>query len=176
MKKYLSLILISIVGFGCASMVETNKVVKENIAFVGGVDKDGKWDDSLIFKRTSWYQKAKLSADILLVKLDEKSPFSRWLGTSKDELLNSCSQFYVALLYTNNFRTLSRVKLTGALKEAGLREINIPKFKANIQAHVTVNEMNFENHKVTGFCASSTVPEIKSIWTTIPGFTKVDLL
>jgi hypothetical protein len=176
MTKYLFLIFISMVFIGCSTMGETSKVVKGKIFFVGGVDKDGKWDESLEFKRTSWFQKAKMSADILLAEVDNKSPFSRWLGDSRDSLLKSCSQFYVALLYTNDFRTLSRARLTGALKNAGLREVNIPKFKANIQAHLTTNEMNLEKHKVTGFCASSTTPAIKSIWAIIPGFTKVDIL
>ena len=176
MKKYLALILISIVGGSCSTVGETNKIVKENISFVGGVDKEGKWDSALVFKRTSWFQKAQMVADILLVEIDESNPFSRWLGDTRQGMFDGCGQFYVALLYRNSFRTLSKAHLTGALNKKGLREISIPRFKENIMAHVTTNEMNFEHHKVIGFCSDKTVAEIKSIKSTIPGFQSIELL
>jgi hypothetical protein len=85
MQKYLIIIIIILLSFivSCSSMSSLNKIIQSEVLFDGGVSSSGEWEDSLRFKRTSWFHEVQMTNDIFVAELKKDSPFNVWLGTAK---------------------------------------------------------------------------------------------
>ena len=176
MQKYLSLLFLASLIFSCASVNSYNKVIQDGVSLRGGTDGEKSWSSAVKLQRTSWFNGVKMVNDIFIGKLDKDSDFKAWFGNSKDLLESQCSQFYVALIYTNGFRGGSRGLLRKTITDTGLEEVVIPDFTQYLRTHPIYQALNLENHRVSGFCAKSKISKINNIDLIIPGFKKVNLL
>ncbi len=152
---------------GCAGVNKTRRnLVKSKITINGGLFHEKEWKEKLVFKRYSWFAETIMHYDILVAKLDEKSPFRVWL--EKDVYkTEDCSEFEVGLFYAK-LRSQGVSYLTSQLEKAGRRVSILPDFAANIRAHYNMEDWELTRHKVFGICKKAGGK--KSVNVYIPGF------
>lgn len=173
-KKLLFGLIITLAG--CASYHTQNEISHSDLSFKGGVMGERKWDDALIFKRTSWYQGATLSYDFLIVELEQGSKFSLWLDPSEREYHTKCEKLYIGLVYSNDTSPVAYAKLTSQLEDYGLSRVFLPGFSSQVKSHFAYNEWHFEDHQISGFCQKAGPAKAGPLAIILPGFSKVKVL
>lgn len=159
--------------YSCSTYKTRNQVYSSNIQFKGGVLNDQSWDDSLSFKRVSWFFDATENYEILISKLDKDSPFASWLETDR-LYLTSCEHFYIVALYADINANDGTSLLTSELNKSGLKEMNILHFSYHMKAHQNFKDWKLGRHKIVGMCSSNKLQDQISI--SIPGHKTFKLL
>ena len=178
MRRVLTIGFIIILA-ACASNT-TNRVSKTNVSMSGGEYEQKSWDETLEFKRTSWYIGASLAYDIMIARLDKQSPFRYWLENNQEKLITECKDLYVALIYTNSMSNLLKLQSPAYIRkqitDIGFEEVTMASFQANMSAHNIFGQWHLRNHKFSGFCYKkmSSIPEQISI--SLPGFKTRNIL
>ncbi len=175
MQKYLVYFSLMIIFISCASMSDSNKAIQTNISFKSGLSANKTWDDSLTFKRTSWFQRAKMTQDVFWGEVPSSSPFRQWLASSKDLVESRCAQFYLAISYSNDLKGNSLGVVKSAIEQQGLTQMSLASFKAALRGHPAFINFNLENHKIMGYCLPRGKEAIKSIYVEFPGFTRAKI-
>ncbi|MEX0797921.1 MAG: hypothetical protein WD025_00655 [Bacteriovoracaceae bacterium] len=171
-----SLLFALLMAAGCAGSYQgQNRIQKDKVIVAGGVIKDKKWDDRLVFKRSSFFKGANLHYDILIAKVAEESPFMAWMESSKNAA-KKCNKFFIVLLYKNqNARQLSHSVVREQLRGPNMSLINATDFKRNFREHYLFNEYNFKGHSLQGLCDMS-MGERSELKVFIPGFEQTNIL
>jgi|LULF01.1.fsa_nt_gb hypothetical protein len=166
---YRLLFIIFLLMTSCSS-VETRRITyASDLVLNGGRYEDKSWDESLEFKRFSWYQDATLNYDILITPLTSTSPFSNWLGSDKN-LLQQCSEFFIALVYADvNSSGGNSLLINELTTDEQIVEKTLLDFSNQIKAHPNIIDWKIFNYKVVGLCSKSTNPS--KFHVTVPGFT-----
>lgn len=153
-----------------------NRADKMNVRIKGGVYKKSQWDDTLEFKRTSFYEGAKLTHDVIITRLDKTSPFYKWMGKDKN-MLTDCTEVFVALFYKdmNAFRAVPISYIRNQVVEIGFQELVIQNFAYYLRQHYAFEQWVFNDHKIYGYCNRSGI-KTKKIHLVMPGFKQVNLL
>lgn len=163
----------------CA-MGPANSTKQTHISVTGGNYQQKSWDDSLVFKRTSWFMGATMAYDILITKLDKNSPFSYWLESDQDKFANECSEVYIALIYSYigsiNLDIQSTARITKQISDIGFEEIAAASFRNNIGAHNVFNMWHLGHHKIAGFCYKKLSGAPQEIPVAMPGFKTINIL
>ncbi len=168
------LLIASALATSCSHYRGHNRIQKGNVKFPGGVYRDKTWDDTLVFKRTSFFQGAKLYHDVLITELGKDSPFRAWLGSDRSEA-DKCQKFYVTMVYKSLVGAVSRQKIFRQIEGLQLRPIFISDFAENIQEHYITDEMRLYGYKLKGFCQLAS-GDLDSINISLPGFSEVNIL
>lgn len=176
MMKIITLILTLLTLCACSSYRGHNRTDKMLVRLKGGIYEDQKWDDTLIFKRTSFYEGAKLNHDMIITKLDKTSPFYQWMGDQKS-ILDNCTEVFVALFYKdmNAIRAVPISYMRDQIIKTGLQEITIQNFAYYLRQHYAFDEWILTDHKVYGYCNRSGV-KTRKIHMTMPGYRRVNIL
>ena len=173
--NYLALTMLASAFLGCAGSYRGhNRIQESNINIRGGVFKDMEWEDELRLKRTSFFQGANIHYDVLIGELSKDSPFGNWLGNDKN-LLNSCDQFFVIMVYRNQRNSIGHTTVVEQLRSLNRDVVEIPSFRTNFNQHYLSKEMNFKPYLVKALCVKS--PEkLGELNLFIPGFKQQNIL
>jgi hypothetical protein len=165
----LSTLFIFLFLSGCSTGKTRRPIYKSEVVFSSGNFEDKSWDDSLKFKRFSWFKDATLTHEILISSLTTKSAFSSWMGTDKLHL-SRCSDFKIALIYSDINYSQGTSFLISELKKSGLKDVSLLDFSHQLKAHQNFGDWKLLRHKIIGLCNEGTVS--KKIDVSIPGFQK----
>jgi hypothetical protein len=160
----------------CTTFVGYNQEVTSSVDFKGGVHKDTKWDESMIFQRTSWYKGATMAYDILIHRLDRNSQFAKWLGESEMEYVNKCQSLLIVLLYTGDMQPTSEAMMKLEIEKNNYKEVNLLKFKQYLLNHQAYVTSQLFAHKFTAYCGQHVIGDSRIINMSIPGFKRVEVL
>jgi len=161
----------------CSSYKGHNRVDRMNVRFTGGIYKHQKWDDTLTFKRVSFYTGAKLAHDLLITRLDKTSPFYQWMGDQKSTL-SDCTEVFVTLMYKdlNNIdKSVPLSYMRDQVEKKGFSEIVIQDFAYQVREHYAFKQWLLNDHKINAYCNRSGI-KTKRIHLSMPGFEKVNVL
>lgn len=177
MHRFISIIILLLFS-SCASG-PVNKVRQKEIELTGGIFERKSWDDTLSFKRTSWYVGASLSYDIWLARIDKNSPFTYWMENNKEQY-GSCREFYVGLIYSNSASNLVDLESPASLKkqfaDLGFEVVSLSQFRSHLAAHTVFQQWHLRNHRITGFCFKKPSSIPKEIPIFLPGFKTINIL
>ena len=178
MRRFL--IFTSIFIFIACASNQANKIRKSEVDMSGGTYKRKSWDDTLTFKRTSWYLGANLAYDVLIARLDKTSPFAFWLDNNQDQYATECREFYIALIYTNAMSILHNLETPAAIRNQitnlGFEEVSVSHFQANVRAHGVYGDWHLKSHKTMGFCYKNMSQIPDQIPISLPGFNMQNIL
>ena len=170
MIKPFSLLVFSlIVLMSCSSIHKTKKsFIKSKTIFKGGVYKDKSWSESLEFNRYSWLSDAKLEYEILLHRLDKKSPFFAWFGKEGRDIA-LCNDIFVGLSYTSLTSPQKRSYFYNQFEEQGYEDLAVLEFSKNIMAHTQFHDWGLQFHKTFALCAKGK-KAVKKFQINAPGY------
>lgn len=174
MKYYSVLILLLIAG--CSSLSSLNQVTSGSLILKGGKSKSLAWDDSLVFKRHSWFKGATLKYDVLSAKLDRESSFYNWLGQSERSQFFECPNYYITIVFASkaiNATRASKVQLMSNFDLVGLKRISIPIFESYFRNHQFSQNWNLQQYSLYGMCKTNNLTDVE---VNIPNYSTVKVL
>jgi hypothetical protein len=136
----------------CATYRTFNQSTMGVVRFPGGTKGRESWDDSLIFKRASWYHGMNLYYDALIYPASLESPFSKWFSDSEKDFFNKCKQLLVTINYSSDPSKISHVMFRDQMYKNGYDEVVLNSFSSYIKVHPTFQSWNLQNYKIMGFC------------------------
>jgi hypothetical protein len=149
------LILISLILAGCASYKTFNQTTRGKVVIRGGIHKKETWDDSLTFKRMSWYHGMTLYFDALIWKADLNSPFSKWFSPAEKEFFTKCESFLVTAGYSADPSKISHVNFREQMKLNGYDDVVINNFASSLKSHPQATDWRLQTYKIMGYCKRS---------------------
>ena len=150
MKVVLALLVLLVAG--CASYKSYNQTTTGKVVLRGGIYQKEIWDESLQFKRMSWYHGVTLFYDALLWKADPSSPFSKWFSPSEKEFFTKCESLVVSVTYSADPTKISHVNFREQMKLNGYDDVVLNNFSSFLKSHPSSTEWRVLNYKVLGFC------------------------
>jgi hypothetical protein len=169
MKNKLTLITILFLLGSCATNLSKNFIKEGNQVIKGGYSKNVKWDQRLEFKRYSWFHELTMMFDLMVVDLDENSPFYNWLSDDEKEDVKTCNRFQVALLYSLDDKRISKKDLLIQMEEQGHEQLLLSHFTSNFKLHPDLESMSLQLYDIYGFCKKG-IDSKKEISVLFPGF------
>lgn len=170
--KFLVLVLI----VSCAAYKSYNQTTKGRVILRGGVYQEKSWDDSLIFKRMSWYHGMTLYYDALLWKADLDSPFALWFSPTEKEFFTKCETFLVTAGYSADPAKISHVNFREQMKLNGYDDVVLNHFATFFRSHPSATDWRLGNYKVMGYCKRSPSRlNIPDLAINFPGFKQLEL-
>ena len=167
------IVLIFIFSLVSCSNLSQRLVKTGDFDFQGGVYKDKRWEDSLEFKRYTWFYELSIVYDLLYVNIDNNSPFFSWLSEDEKSSVAKCRHFLVALTYKNPTHSFATQILDRDLMKFGFLEISTPTFRENIRNHPDFMKWDLNYHRVKTYCQTNSKEDQAII--NIPGFQQVTL-
>lgn len=161
-----------ILAFSCSTL-NKNLVKKGTYDIKGGVYKNMKWDDSLTFKRISWFKELTLTFDIFMTEVKKESPFYAWFSEDEKKLVESCLDSKVVLTYAWDPMQISREGFYAKAEEKGFERMSIPEFHSNVKMHPNFARINVYLYKTHLLCRKRLANEALAI--SFPGFNTVVL-
>lgn len=151
--KWLALALVLISG--CTSNKSYNQNTTGIVVMRGGRYKQETWNDSLTFKRMSWYQGMTLYYDALLYRADPHSPFAKWFSPTEREFFAKCESLVVAASYSADPTKISHVNFREQMKLNGYDDIVLNSFTSYVKSHPSAVDWRIVNYKMMGYCKRS---------------------
>lgn len=148
--KFLGFLLLGLVG--CASYKSYNQTTTGKVVVRGGIYQKESWDDSLTFKRMSWYHGMTLYFDAMIYRADPESPFSKWFSASEKEFFTKCEKLLVTVAYSADPSKISHVNFREQMKLNGYDDVVINNFSSFLKSHPSSTEWRMLNYKVMGYC------------------------
>jgi hypothetical protein len=121
----------------------------------GGIYQKETWDDSLEFKRMSWYHGMTLYFDALLYKADPTSPFMNWFSASEKEFFAKCESVIVTAAYSADPSKISHVNFREQMKLNGYDDVVLNNFSTYLKTHPSAQDWRLVNYKIMGYCKRS---------------------
>lgn len=149
------LILAMIVLGACASYKSYNQTTTGHVVLRGGIYQKETWDDSLEFKRMSWYHGMTLYFDALLYKADPTSPFTNWFSPTEKEFFAKCESLVVTVAYSADPSKISHVSFREQMKLNGYDDVVLNNFASYLKTHPSAQDWRLVNYKIMGFCKRS---------------------
>jgi len=150
-----ALILVILLGAGCASYKSYNQTTTGKVVLRGGIYQKESWDDKLNFKRMSWYYGMTLFFDALVWKADANSPFAKWFSPSEKEFFTKCEKLLVTVAYSADPSKISHVNFREQMKLNGYDDVVLNNFAAYLKTHPSLMDWRLLNYKVMGYCKRS---------------------
>jgi hypothetical protein len=110
------------------------------------------WDETLSFKRMSWYHGMTLYFDGLIYKADPSSPFAKWFSDSEKEFFTKCESLLVTVAYSADPAKISHVNFREQMKLNGYDDVVLNNFSAYLKSHPSAGDWRMLNYKVMGYC------------------------
>jgi hypothetical protein len=150
--KSILFILSTVLISSCAAYRSFNKTTTGSVRFPGGVKDKEVWDDSMIFKRASWYHGMTLYYDALVYMADPESPFARWFSSSEQQYFKKCEKLLVTVNYSADATKISHVMFREQMRANGYDDIVVNTFAQSVKTHPTFQDWNLQNYKILGYC------------------------
>ncbi len=139
-------------AIGCANTQSYNQTTTGKVHIQGGVFKKESWNDTLTFKRMSWYHGMTLYFDTLLYKADPDSPFSKWFSPSEMEYFTKCESLLVSVSYSSDPSKISHVNFREQMKLNGYDDVVLNGFGSYLKTHPSAVDWRIMNYKILGYC------------------------
>ncbi|MDD0853924.1 hypothetical protein HBN50_12500 [Halobacteriovorax sp. GB3] len=153
----------------------SKNIIKEGeFTLKRGVYKTSQWDESLEFKRISWFHELTLQFDLLITKLDDDTRFRKWLSPSEKALLADCRDHYLVLSYHLDSDKISKRMLFSDMERQGYKEYLLPNFQRNIKLHPDFELLSLQLYSLNLLCSKE--EKSKDLSVTFPGYKSVNLL
>ena len=153
----------------CTTLVDgENSISEGSVNIVGGRKGGESWDDPLYLRRYSWYRQADLDAEIILGKIEQKSPFTKWLSPRDKSYLTSCSPLIISFNYSYGDSYNKKTQILEQFKSQGFREIALPWFKSEVEAHPIYIKRQLNRYGFVALCGKSSAPS--KVLITLPGY------
>lgn len=136
----------------CAVYRTFNQTTTGKVRFPGGVKGKESWDDSMYFRRASWYHGMTLYYDALIYSADAKSPFARWFSPAEMEYFQKCDKILVTVNYAADATKVSHVMFREQMRLNGYDDVVVNSFAASVKTHPTFQAWNLHNYKILGYC------------------------
>lgn len=149
--KSLFLSLILLVS-GCAAYKSYNKTTTGKVILRGGAYKTEEWDDSLVFKRMSWYHGMSLYFDSLVYRATPDSPFAKWFSAAEKEFFTRCESLIVSVNYSADPAKISHVNFREQMRLNGYDDVVLNNFAQFLKTHPSAQDWRFFNYKIVGYC------------------------
>jgi hypothetical protein len=150
-----SLLFILMMSVGCAAYKSYNQTTTGKVSFRAGTYQKEVWDDTLTFKRMSWYHGMTLYYDAILWKADPSSPFAKWFSPSEKEFFAKCENLLVTAGYSADPTKISHVNFREQMKLNGYDDVVINTFSNYLKSHASAPEWRLQNYKIMGYCKRS---------------------
>ncbi len=161
---------------GCASYKTYNQTTTGRVVFRGGIYQKDSWDNSLKFKRMSWYHGMTLYYDALFWKADPASPFSQWFSPSEKEFFTKCDSLLVTAGYSADPAKISHVNFREQMKLNGYDDVVLNTFASYLKSHPSASDWRLQNYKIMGYCKRSpTRLETKNLAINFPSFQHLEI-
>lgn len=171
MLKSLSL-LILIFGITSCSNLSKNFTKKGDFYLRGGQFQASKWKESLKFHRYTWFHEVTMLYDMMLSRIDSKSPFYDWFSNSEKKLISACSDFYLMLDYSIDSKKVSKKMVENDAKRSGYEKIVLRDFEKHLINHPDVEELSLQLYETSGLCYKGEQSTQEKILVRLPGFTE----
>ena len=142
MNRIVGLVLMFMLLGGCSNLSK-NFSKKGEFNLRGGKFQNSEWKEILSFKRYSWYHEVTMLYDMMLSRLDSKSPFYDWLSNGEKKTINSCDDFYVMLDYSLDSKRVSKKMVENDVKRVGYEKIVLKGFESYLINYFDVEEFFF---------------------------------
>ncbi len=161
----------------CASYRSFNQTTSGKVRFPGGVKGNESWDDSMYFKRASWYHGMTLYYDALIYRADASSPFSRWFSASEKEYFQRCENLLVTVNYSADATKISHVMFREQMRANGYDDVVVNNFAAAVKTHPTFQAWNLQNYRIMGYCKRQVakVGEGQTLLVSFPSFSELKI-
>ncbi len=140
---------------GCAGYKSYNQTTTGKVILRGGIYQKESWEDSLIFKRMSWYHGMTLYFDALFYRADPSSPFAKWFSGSEKEFFTKCEKLLVTVAYSADPTKISHVNFREQMKLNGYDDVVLNNFSSYLKSHPSASDWRMQGYKVMGFCKRS---------------------
>lgn len=173
--KYTLFLLFIIMG--CASHKSFNQTTLGKVIFPGGVYHKETWDDTLVFKRMSWYHGMTLYFDAFLWKVDVDSPFVKWFSSQEKDFFTKCESLIVTAGYSADPLKISHVSFREQMKLNGYDDVVINNFASSLKSHSSAQDWRLVNYKIMGYCkrSPSRVGAGSKLAINFPGFRQLEV-
>ena len=159
----------------CSSL-NRNKVVIGSLVIKGGVYHSTKWGDTLVFDRYSWMEGLTLAFELLLVEVEDKSPFYNWFSESEKDLLKGCTRALVYLAYSQSSDKISQGAWLNQAEGYGYFKLAVPEFRRHLIMHPNYNYLSLKNYSVAALCLEQgQVTPSKPATIRFPGFQETEI-
>jgi hypothetical protein len=148
----ITVLLALVVLTSCAAYRTFNQTTRGDVRFPGGVHKDETWDDSMNFKRASWYHGMTLYYDALFYTADAASPFSKWFSGAEKEYFQRCERLLVTVNYSADATKISHVMFREQMRLNGYDDVVVNTFASSVKTHPGFQAWNLQNYKILGYC------------------------
>lgn len=174
--KHLVLALLVLLS-SCAAYRTFNQTTTGKVRFPGGVKGDEAWDDSMTFRRASWYHGMTLYYDALIYTADAQSPFSRWFSAAEKEYFQKCDKLLVTVNYSADATKISHVMFREQMRANGYDDVVVNTFAASVKTHPTFQAWNLQNYKILGYCKRqpASVGNNRQLWVSFPSFSQLKI-
>lgn len=170
------LILLITLFAGCTSYKTYNQTTRGVVHLRGGIHQKEAWDETLVFKRMSWYHGMTLYFDALYWKADIDSPFAKWFSPAEKEFFTKCEQFIVTVGYSADPSKISHVNFREQMKLNGYDDVVVNNFAASLKSHPQSTEWRFQNYKIMGYCKRSPSKlDTKKLGINFPSFRQLEV-
>lgn len=169
-------LIILLIFSSCSSLTE-NIIKKDNFKIKNGRFNNLSWNDSTVFRRSSWYKELTLMFDLYLQKIDSNSPFFNWYSESEQEKIKSCEESYIGISYSIDSKKVSQALFYSEMEKNGFENFPVRGFKDHLKVHPIFDKKNMKLYKINGFClVDKSKYSSQSLIVNFPGFssTKVN--
>lgn len=146
------LILLLFILINCSSNLSHNKVAVGYADLPGGRSGDLSWEDTLTFKRFSWYRGVTLSYDALIYRVETNSKFINWFSKDERDLLNKCKDLIITIKYSAFHSSIKHSDFNIHMLKKGFQRVTITRFANSVRAHPAFETWNLQQYKVRGYC------------------------
>lgn len=160
----------------CAAYKTYNQTTTGKVTLRGGSYKADEWDETLVFKRMSWYHGMTLYYDALVYRADPDSSFSKWFSPSEKEFFAKCESLIVAVNYSASPDRISHVNFREQMKLNGYDDVVVNTFATYLRTHPNAQDWRVFNYKIMGYCKRSpTSFNNKGLTINFPSFKQLEL-
>ncbi len=140
--------------FSCSnySNLSENLVKRGSFNLKGFVIQQKRVNETLQFKRLSWYQELTLLSDFIYTRVPMESSFQDWFSESEKEIISTCRDFFVYFGYFLDSNKIAYGNLKSQLETYGYEEISLPDFSLNFRLHPDYQRDSFHLYKIHGAC------------------------
>lgn len=150
MKSVIVLTLLFVAA--CASYKSYNQTTAGKVTMRGGNYQTLTWDETLVFKRASWYHGMNLYYDALVYRADPDSPFANWFSPAEKEFFTKCESLIVAVNYSASPDRISHVNFREQMKLNGYDDVVVNTFATFLRTHPNAQDWRVYNYKIMGYC------------------------
>jgi len=164
----LCLSLIFLALFSACSNMSQNLTMGDSSIISGGVFEDREWDETMKFRRMTWFKELSMLFDVRLAELNLDSPFANWMTEDEKKTVRDCGHFLISLSYALDSKRLSQSMYKKQMVKNGYRPIYLPNFSTHLKLHPDYSKSTLKLYRIVGYCSPNIARNEVSI--SFPGY------